>query len=164
MTGRSDLVGGPGTRGRLGLLSRGQVGAAQAKREKWGRIVQSWQASGLSQAEFCRRVGIPVWKLRWWRKRLAPAQRGAGQRARRSDANSSRGRGQFLAVGVVKGPELAGLGGASRRERLELVLRDGRRLRFPPEMDPEALAELAATLEGNPGQFGQAAGREGERC
>jgi hypothetical protein len=143
-------------------LSRGQVGAAQAKREKWGRIVQSWQASGLSQAEFCRRRGIPAWKLRWWRKRLAGEP--GGRRAKGLPAKSSRGGGAFLALGVVRGPGLGGLGGAGGGGRLELVLGGGRRLRFPAEVDARALAELAAALEGNLGREGQAAGRGGERC
>ena len=31
--------------------------------------VDNWRASGLSQAEFCRREGIPEWALSEWKRR-----------------------------------------------------------------------------------------------
>lgn len=38
---------------------------------EWHRrdVVAKWRASGLSQAEFCRREGIPEWALSEWKRR-----------------------------------------------------------------------------------------------
>jgi hypothetical protein len=79
----------------------------------------------LSQAEFCRRHGVPVWKLAWWRKRLK----------RQADQSAS----LFVPVGVVPT--------AASAVELELTLPGGRVLRFPAEVEPTRLAGIVATLE-----------------
>lgn len=95
------------------------------RRRRWQELLGRWQASGLSQAAFCRRHGVPVWKMAWWKKRLG---------ARRSIPAVA-----FVPVKVV--PTAVG------PERLELVLSCGRRLRFPADMAPSKLAAIVAALE-----------------
>lgn len=34
------------------------------------RVVEAWKASGLSVAAFARKVGLPTWRVRNWRRRL----------------------------------------------------------------------------------------------
>ena len=37
----------------------------------WAGHIKGWQRSGLSQDAYCRRHGLPVSSLRYWRSRLA---------------------------------------------------------------------------------------------
>ena len=97
----------------------------EQRREHWRRIVGRWQASGLSQAVFCRRQDIPVWKLAWWRKRL---------KGQAKDSASL-----FVPVGIAPIR-------ASAAE-LELTLPGGRVLRFGTEVEPTRLAGIVAALE-----------------
>jgi hypothetical protein len=100
-------------------------GAVQRRHEHWRELLGRWRASGLSQAAFCQRHGIAVWKLAWWRKRLAS---GGGV------ASAA-----FVPVKIVPAPLSLG--------RLEVVLRNGRRLRFAAELDPARLTAMVAPLE-----------------
>ncbi|WIX08407.1 IS66 family insertion sequence element accessory protein TnpA [Xanthomonas oryzae] len=42
-----------------------------SKREQWAGYVQGWQASGLSQAAWCREQGLSLASFGYWRRRLA---------------------------------------------------------------------------------------------
>ena len=48
-----------------------------ARRTQWTETIARWRTSGESKAAFCRREGIPVWKLHYWFGRLAEPE-GAG--------------------------------------------------------------------------------------
>lgn len=127
-------------------MAKGNFEVAVRRREHWQELLGRWQASGLSQAQFCRRRGIPVWKLAWWKKRLGAE--GAVRQARRSErsrcvAPDSR----FVPVEVVA-PQPAG--------ELELTLRGGRVLRFGADVEVAKLAGIVAGLE--------AACPEGQAC
>ena len=37
----------------------------------WKKAVGRFEASGLTQVEFCKREGIGLWSFRKWRKRMA---------------------------------------------------------------------------------------------
>ena len=97
----------------------------EQRREHWRRIVGRWQSSGLSQAAFCRRQGIAVWKLAWWRKRL--------------DGQTEESTSLFVPVGIAPA--------AASAVELELTLRGGRILRFGAEVEPTRLAGIVAALE-----------------
>ena len=99
--------------------------AALRRREHWRRVLERWKACGLSQAEFCRRQSIPVWKMAWWRKRL------------KGEATEPAG----LFVPVQVAPACASGGD------LELTLQSGRILRFGAGVDPTKLLETVAALE-----------------
>jgi len=96
--------------------------------EQWRRIVGRWRAGGLSQAEFCRRQDIPVWKMAWWRRRL---------KGQAEDSACL-----FVPVGIASASPSA--------VELELAFPGGRRLRFGAEIDPAKLAAIVAALESTP--------------
>jgi hypothetical protein len=105
--------------------SNSDQATVEQRREHWRRIVGRWQASGLSQAAFCRRQDIPVWQLAWWRKRL------------KGQAENS----ASLFVPVTIAPT------AASAAELELMLQGGRILRFRAEVEPTTLAGIVAALE-----------------
>ena len=102
--------------------------AVEQRREHWRRVVGRWQASGMSQAQFCRRHNIPTWKLAWWRKRLK------GQ----AQASAS----LFVPVAIAS-PAASGA-------ELELTLPGGRVLRFGAQVEPTRLSAIVAALESLP--------------
>jgi hypothetical protein len=108
------------------MATRNSRGAAR-RAERWRELLQRWQDSGLSQAEFCRRRRIAAWKFRWWKRRLS------GQGAVTG--------GSFVPVQLVAA-------GFSRE--LELTLPGGRALRFGVEVDVQKLAAIVAALEAIP--------------
>ena len=119
------------------MAKSGSGTVVQRRRERWQELLRRWRASGLSQAEFCRRRGVPVWKLAWWKRRLReePNAQGPGEPA---------GKGQvvpqvpFIPVGIVAcGPAF----------ELELTLRDGRLLRFGSGVETTKLAAIVAAVE-----------------
>ena len=105
-------------------MAKSSSAVAAQRREHWRELLGRWEAGGLSQAQFCRRRGIPIWKFAWWRKRLA---------AERVVPGSS-----FVPVQIVA-PSPAG--------ELELALHGGRVLRFGAGVDPARLAVIVAALE-----------------
>ena len=99
--------------------------ATRRRHEHWQELLGRWQASGLSQAAFCRRQDIPVWKLAWWRKRL--------------DRQAEESASLFVPVGIAPA--------AASAVELELTLPCGRILRFGAEVEPTRLAGIVAALE-----------------
>lgn len=82
---------------------------------------------GWSWAELSRRSGLPVWKLRWWRRRFdRTAEPG---RARPTEA--------FVAVDVVTPPSAT---------PIEVVTRSGHRLSVPVGFDEEHVSRLLRLL------------------
>jgi hypothetical protein len=82
---------------------------------------------GWSWAELSRRSGLPVWKLRWWRRRF---DRTAEPLARASDA--------FVAVDVVTLPSAT---------PIEVVMRSGHRLSVPAGFDEAHVVRLLRVLQ-----------------
>ena len=107
--------------------SNSDQAAVEQRRERWRGMVWRWQASGLSQAVFCRRHRIPVWKFAWWKKRL-----GTGSVAPDSP---------FVPVQVMA---------SSKAGEFELTMRGGRILRFGADVEGAKLAGIVAALEGLP--------------
>ena len=83
---------------------------------------------GWSWAELSRRSGVPVWKLRWWQRRLATT------RARRRPAA------RFVPVAVVDGPR----GACSP---VEVVTPSGARILVPADFSAEHLRRVVEALE-----------------
>ncbi len=52
-------------------------------------VVARWEASGLSQAEFCRQEGIPEWSLSEWKRRKR--NRDAQRKRRAKEKGNARG-------------------------------------------------------------------------
>jgi hypothetical protein len=87
------------------------------------RVQQGW-----SWAELSRRCGLPVWKLRWWHKRLARI-RPKPRRAR-----------IFVPVEVVDVPRADG-------SPLEVVTPSGFRILVPPGVTADDLIQVVKALE-----------------
>jgi hypothetical protein len=88
-----------------------------------GRVRHGW-----SWAELSRRCGLPVWKLRWWHKRLAWT-RPKPRRAR-----------TFVPVQVVDVPQASG-------SPLEVVTPSGFRILVPPGVTADDLIQVVKALE-----------------
>jgi len=83
---------------------------------------------GWSWAELSRRSGLPVWKLRWWQKRLARAD------PSRTPTPT------FVPVRLVtSAPELD--------PPLEVITPSGFRIRIPPGFATDDLCRLVKVLE-----------------
>ena len=52
----------------------------------WARLVESWQKSGLTQAEFCRRRGVNAVTFAWWKGKFRGTGGGAHHRRGRPTA------------------------------------------------------------------------------
>ena len=86
------------------------------------------ERQGLTWAELSRRAGLPVWKLRWWQRRLSPKP------------GTRRPTGSFVAVQVIE---------PSRADPapLEIVTPSGFRLRVPADFDADHLRRIVRALE-----------------
>jgi hypothetical protein len=84
---------------------------------------------GWSWGELSRRSGLPIWKLYWWRRRLA-----GHKPLRRSERT-------FVAVQVVGSAPADGL-------PLEVITPSGFRVRVPTDFQGEHLRRVLEALEG----------------
>lgn len=127
----------------------------------WRRLVDAWNKSGLSQAEFCRRRRIKPVTFGWWKRKLKGAQRkvrhsvdrGAGRaRTRRNGGFVEVALpGSVLAAGSMSPTTLTdprSLGVPSTGPcRYEIALGSGRVIRLPQDFDPGVVSQLIAVVE-----------------
>lgn len=92
------------------------------------RLLGRRERHGWSWAELSRRSGLPVWKLQWWRRRLASKR--PARRPKRS----------FLPVRVVE-PR------ATPVPSLEIVTPSGYRIVVPAGVSSEQLSRVVKVLE-----------------
>ena len=93
-------------------------------------VLEAYEASGLSVAEFARRHGLGPQRLRWWKKRRAEE---AGPAL------------SFIPVHVAPpSPEVQRAEGTAS---MDVLLARGRRIRVEPGFDAGALARLVRALE-----------------
>jgi transposase-like protein len=98
-----------------------------AKLDEGRTLVRRWRASGKSQSEYCRGVGIPPQRLHYWRQRLAE-----------DDQDTPEPEQHFVAVRVRE---------AVVREAIEIVLTNGRVVRVRGAVDGELLRQVLAVTE-----------------
>lgn len=118
--------------------------------DEWATRVAAWQRSGKTAVEFCQppRCWDPQ-QLRWWRWKLE--RRGViVERHDARDAAQARGSAaptflRLVTTGEDDGIEITPRG--AEDTRCELVLRDGRVLRFGDSVAPARLRALADALE-----------------
>lgn len=117
------------------------------RREYWRALLEECRRSGLSQAAFCRRRGIPPGTLGYWKCLLA-------REARRprvpAPAPAGPERPSFLPVKVTLPPPSRGPApGAPPDEpgNLEIVLAPGRRVRLHGRVDAQWLGQVVAVLD-----------------
>ena len=113
-------------------MSRREKGDAE-KARYWQRAISKAARSGMSIRAFCRQRRLKESQFYWW-QRKRPAGREAGTTPR----PSGNARPASFAL-VSDEAEAAGAG-------IELVLRDGHRLRFRRGVDEETLRAFLATL------------------
>lgn len=103
-------------------------------RERWQRLVQEQQSSGLPVGRFCRERRIGVSSLFAWKRRLArQAQVSAGP--------------AFLPVGLASAARADDAGG-SAGGAIELHMGNGRHFVLRPGFDAPTLAAALRALDG----------------
>ena len=102
------------------------------KQRYWRRTIGEAARSGMSIREFCRQRQVKESQFYWWQRQL----KADGQE--RTMAPGGVGRASFALVSEEAGSLPAGL---------ELVLRDGRRLRISKGVEEESLRAVLAALE-----------------
>lgn len=111
------------------------------KAEEWRQLIGELEGGGEELLTFCRRHGLHLPTLQWWRWRLRSPRRERG----RADSNSS-----TVAAGafeeVRRSRPLEATDRASG-DGFELRWSDGLTLRIPQEFDGAALGRLLAVLE-----------------
>jgi len=112
----------------------------------WARLMESWEKSGLTQAEFCRRRGVKAVTFAWWKRKLRGGAEQIRQRRSRSTTTRRHPEARFAEVrwpGRVRvgGPPVAATSDA-RSSVYEIVLTDGLLIRLPGDFDPEKVSEL----------------------
>ena len=102
------------------------------KQRQWQRTIAEAARSGLSVREFCRRHRLPESRFYWWRRRIKTT----GPDWKKLNVN--RGGASFSLVSEEGAGQLTGL---------ELVLRDGRRLRINQGVEEQTLRSVLSALE-----------------
>ena len=104
------------------------MGRKRTNRAGMRAIVERWQRSGMSAAEFCRRQGIDPQRLSYWKRVL--------------DARAQRRRARAVSFTPVQVVDLERVGTAC----LEVVLTSGERLTLRPGVSAELLREVLQAL------------------
>lgn len=120
--------------------------ARQTRRAQWQMVLEECRGSGLSQAEFCRRRGIPAGTLSCWKHKL----KGARGQCSRPAAVATLARPAFVPVHLAAAaPSSARIVAdpAAWDGELEITLVDGRQVRTRGQVDPEWLGQVVRTLE-----------------
>ena len=109
-----------------------QAKRPRRSREQWAIEVERWRRSGQTAAVYAAAHGLHEGTLAGWAAKLG---------SRRTEHKEAQER--FLPVRVVPPVRPA------KRAALEVVLRNGRRIRIEDGFDRELLARLIAVVEGS---------------
>ncbi len=113
----------------------------------WQRMVRAWEASGLTQAEFCRRRGLTAANFAWWKRQLVGAT-GRGGRGRRAQpkGNVGQNRPSFVEVALpgagATSRSGASASGESPEAGYEVALPGGTLIRLPTGFDVDRALQL----------------------
>lgn len=109
---------------------------ARRSRADWVKEVKSYRASGLKAAEYAASRGLHAGTLCGWASKLGNGTRTEAEREEP----------RFLPVRVG---DAGGAGAHSKRPaEVEVILRNGWRVRVAGELPPKGLVELLVLLEG----------------
>ena len=113
------------------------IAARNRKKESvWRRHVQAQAGSGQSVRSYCIVRGLREHRFYWWRRELARRD------AEKSSATGSVPPPAFVPVTVTVAGDVPVRAGG----RIEIVLRDGRRVRVTGPVDRQRLADVLAVL------------------
>ena len=106
-----------------------------------GRILDQADASGVSDAEFCRKLGVSSQRLSWWRLKL-------GRRRRKGSAKPSAAP-AFVELQARAVPKVATRRPSRTADAIfSIYLANGRSVDVPESVDIEWLGRLLAVVEG----------------
>jgi hypothetical protein len=109
----------------------GEAARNRKKESMWRRHLEAQAGSGQSVRSYCIRRGLREHRLYWWRREL-------GRRDAEKSSAASSAQPAFVPVTVAAHVPACG--------RIEIVLRDGRRVRVTGPVDRQMLADVLAVL------------------
>lgn len=118
---------------------------ARRKRADWIPEIQRWRASGQDAEAYAAAHGLHPRTLAWWARQLegsSGVKQSSG--AKRSGAKPSA---NFLPARLSDSRATSAVEAARELHDVEVVLRNGRRVRVSREFQLEALARLLDTVE-----------------
>ena len=104
----------------------------------WKTHVEQWQATSVTQIQYCKEQDISLSAFRWWRRRLGLCNESPSARGELTIPNSA---GTFTEVSVPMLHE------ASSGYAYEILLPNQIKLRVKSHFAPEAVTVLLAILE-----------------
>jgi hypothetical protein len=123
------------------MKMQGQAKRRDVEKERyWGKVIGEAARSGISIRRFCQQRRLKQSQFYWWQRELKKRQQA------RTLASQSKSK-------VSKEPEeatfalLSEHGGDLGSTGIELVLRDGRRLRISKGVDEQTLRTVVGVLE-----------------
>ncbi len=118
--------------------------ANETERSKyWRGGVKEWEASGMTQASFCRERELSPAAFSWWRSEFKRRDRKAEAGVQPSEAgkNPAPPRFPFVQVSV---PET--MAPCPPQDRIEIILPSGHQIRVPQEFSSETLQRVIEVL------------------
>ena len=121
---------------------------------QWHTLIQQWQRSELSQAQFCRERGLALSTFQLWRRRLANSAGVAADVSEAPPASADRVKSRLLPVQILAdsagprptGSEAHGEIDGSSRSGLRLVISPQLSVEIAPDFDPLTLRRVVSAL------------------
>src|SRR5438132_13730505 len=102
----------------------------------WRQVIKRWEQSGLSMTAFAAQIGMSGSAVSYWKKRFE-------RETSPGDSALNKAPPAFVPVTLVTEQKGATpVAGARLSAVFELLLRDGRALRIPPDFESASLARL----------------------
>lgn len=126
-----------------------------AKEQMWRRIIQDWQVSGLSAAEFCRLEDLKYSSLSEWRRKIIKRDKEAKLQGRRARSEKNLIKNPPVSRDIQPPPDFAPVRLVeiappdAQSSALEIVLRSGITVRVGSNCPLGLLRSVVSVLEVN---------------